>query len=343
MSVACSSIHLVLAAWILAWMLDARALWQNGEREAAIAQRTSELQGIANSVELRLELARWQLAVHRGQAALDSLQGLDSRADPLRGEAHYKLAQYERAVLLLDEVDLDRALMKLDALEALQRFAESDALLERLPKPLWERDARLWSALGRRWQRAQDCSRACAAFEQALKLDPAESEALFGLGRARLACGQREAGLAALQQHRELLPKLDAWDFARRAVDLAPRHAPNLAALADAERGLGRMDRAAALYRESLDSVKLPSERVPIVLRYARFLEEDQKASAAALTLLVECAQQVADARLWVRAGDLALRTEQRARALEYFQAAHKLRPEDPQIRERVERAGGKL
>lgn len=330
----------MLAGLLLTVLLaqDASRLWGEGRREEALSLRAEELAAQPERAALRLELARWQLDVHRAQAALATLEPLDRRADALRGEAHYKLAQYEAAVPLLDSSSPEGLLQKLDALEALMRFEECDALLKSASQSLWNSDARLWSTEGRRRARLQDPAGAVQAFERALALDPVDGEALFGLGRAQLAAGMREAGLATLARHRALLPKLDRWDFARRAVDLAPRHAANLAALAEAESELERYGRAEALYQTALECARSAEERVPILLRLARHWNESRGQPERGHALLIEALARTPDARLWVRAGDLALVGARTDEALRCFREAEKLRPEDAAIRSRIQR-----
>ena len=319
--------------------LDARSLWHKGAREEAIAERVKEVAAPGAALELRLELARWELEVHRPAAALEHLAPLGKEADPLRGEAHYALAHYAEAVPLLDEATSEHVLMKVDALEALGRVDESDAVLARalaLPGP---GDARLWSAEGRRLARVGQGGKAAEAFRKALVLDECSAEAWFGLGRALIAADRRDEGLQALEKHRKLTPLLDQWDFARRAVDLAPRHAPNLAALADAERALGRLERAEELYTRAMELAQGADQLVPIALRQARLVSEDKHDAAAAITLLVKAAEGTPDARLFVRAGDLALEAKDAPRAVELYERAQKLRPKDAEIEKRLAKA----
>jgi len=318
---------------------DARASWSKGAREEAIAERVKELAAPGAPAELRLELARWELEVHKPAAALEHLAPLAKEADVLRGEAHYALAQYAEAVPLLDEATTEHLLMKIDALEALGQLFESDAVLLRaiaLPGP---GDARLWSAEGRRLARNGNTSKAVEAFRKALALDDCSAEAWFGLGRALLAADRQEEGLAALEKHRKLTPLLDQWDFARRAVDLAPLHAPNLAALGDAERALGRLARAGELYARAVELAQGAEQLVPIVLRQARLFAEDKHDPAGAITLLVKAAEGTPDARLLVRAGDLAFESKDAPRAVELFERAQKLRPKDAEIEKRLAKA----
>jgi tetratricopeptide (TPR) repeat protein len=319
--------------------LDARAAWHRGAREDAIAERLKELAAPGAKTELRLELARWELEVHRPAAALEHLAPLGKEGDGLRGEAHYALAQYAEAVPLLDEATTEHLLMKIDALEALGQVLESDAVLLRALQLPGSGDARLWSAEGRRLARSGNTTKAAEAFRKALALDDCSAEAWFGLGRALLAADRQAEGLQALEKHRKLTPLLDQWDFARRAVDLAPLHAPNLAALADAERALGRFARAEELYARAVELAQGAEQLVPIVLRQARFVAEDKQDARAALALLVKTAERAPDARLFVRAGDLALEAKDAPHAIELFERAQKLRPKDAEIEKRLVKA----
>lgn len=333
-----------MIALVLALLLqsDARALWERGAREEAITARAAELEhppAGSDAGALRLELARWELEVHKPQAALEHLAPLGREVDALRGEAHYALAHYAEAAALLDEASAEHELMKIDSLEALGRAPESDQVLARaLAKP-GPGDARLWSAEGRRLARGGSNDPAVEAFRKALALDDCCCEAWFGLGRALLAAGRREEGLKALETHRKLTPLVDQWDFARRAVDLAPRHAPNLAGLADAERGLGRLARARELYQRALEFAQGAEQLVPIALRAARLAAEDEHDARRAIELLEKAAERTPDARLFVRAGDLALEVKDAPRAVEFFEKAHALRPRDAEIEKRLAKA----
>lgn len=333
-----------MIALVLALLLpsDARALWERGAREEAIAARVAELEhppaGSA-AAALRLELGRWELEVHKPQAALEHLAPLGREVDALRGEAHYALAHYAEAAALLDEATAEHGLMKIDALEALGRSADSDQVLARLLARPGPGDARLWSAEGRRLARNDANEKAVEAFRKALALDQCCCEAWFGLGRALIAAGKRAEGLQALEKHRKLTPLVDQWDFARRAVDLAPRHAPNLAGLADAERALGRIARARELYQRALELAQGAEQLVPIALRAARLLAEDESNAKGAIELLTQAAERTPEARLYVRAGDLALEAQDAPRAIELYEKARALRPKDAEIERRLAKA----
>ncbi len=332
--------EMIALALLLAALADARALWLRGAREEAIAARVAELAAPGGEQpSARLELVRWELEVHRPTAALEHLASLGKDADPLRGEAHYALAHYAEAAALLDEATNEHSLMKIDALEALGTIGESDAVLARALAKGGAGDARLWSAEGRRLARNGNAAPAVAAFRKALALDDCSTEAWFGLGRALIADGKRDEGLAALEKHRKLTPLVDQWDFARRAVDLAPLHAPNLAGLADAERALGHLARAKELYTRALELAQGAEQLVPIALRAARLVAEDETNAKGAIELLAKAAERTPDARLYVRAGDLALEAKDAPRAIELFEKARALRPKDAEIEKRLAKA----
>ena len=59
----------------------------------------------------------------------------------------------------------------------------------------------------------------------------------------------------------------------------------------------------------------------------------------AAITLLLKAAERAPDARLLVRAGDLALETKETPHAIELFERAQKLRPKDAEIEKRLAKA----
>ena len=150
--------------------------------------------------------------------------------------------------------------------------------------------------------------------------------------------GRREEGLARLAEHRVLAQRLDALDFAQRGLDLAPLSAANHALLGDAERGLGRSERAQAGYRRGLELAG-EAELVPIALRLARLLVEDRDDLEAALDLLETTGQRSSDARPWVRAGDLLQEAGRSMDAVQRYYKARELRPDDAAIEARIEAA----
>ncbi len=313
---------------------SAQDLWARGQRAEAIASLRSHL-GAEPAPEARTRLVAWQIAVHRYQAALADAQACGAPCDALRGEALYHLGEYARAVDLLSEREALQVLWKVDALEALSRFVESDAVLARAKELVGSDDPRVLGAEGRRLAREGQYSAAAEAFRAAVQRDACDGEALFGLGRALVQAGQREAGLAVLARHRALVPKLDAWDAARRGLDLAPAHAANWTALGDAERALGRLDRAESAYRRAAE-LGAGEALVSNALRWARLLAEDRGDAQAAVDLLTRTSRLVADARLLVRAGDVLLAAKRAGEAVAAYEKALALRPGDGEIAQRL-------
>jgi tetratricopeptide (TPR) repeat protein len=276
--------------------------------------------------------------VGRFAAALETLQGLGPAADALRGRACFALARYEDAVTLLRAEDREQALMLVDALLALGRTEQAAAALEQavtLPDLPPARTAVLQGRLAAAERRWAD---AVVAFERALSHDADDRAALFGLGQALLHVGRREEALATLERHRALLPLLDARDAALQALAMAPEHAGNLTALADAERALGRYDDALALYEHAAARAE-GAEIVPIALRHARLLTEDRGAPDDAVDVLDETDRRWPDVRLRVRAGDVLLKAGRPAEALQRYERARELQPGDAAIAARLQRA----
>lgn len=313
---------------------SAEELWARGQRAEAIASLRAGL-GPEPAAEARARLVAWQIAVHRYQAALADARDCGAPCDALRGEALYHLGEYERAVELLSEREALQVLWKVDALEALSRFAESDAVLGRARELVGADDPRVLGAEGRRLAREGRFGAAAAAFRAAVQVDACDGEALFGLGRALVQGGQREEGLAVLARHRALVPKLDASDAARRGLDLAPAHAPNWTALGDAERALSRFERAESAYRRAAE-LGAGEALVANALRWARLLAEDRGDVQAAVDLLTRTARLVADARLHVRAGDVLSAAKRPGEAVAAYEKALHLRPGDGEIMQRL-------
>jgi tetratricopeptide (TPR) repeat protein len=270
-----------------------------------------------------------------------------SRASPdLRPTAWRRAAlcaqgEYERALPYLERAGPALALLRAQAFEALGRLEECATALDALLAASAAPSIDLLVLQGRRLARGGDPAGAAAAFRSALALDELDREALFGLGQALIAAGQRDEGLKVLAEHRRITPLCDQLDFALRAVDLAPNHGPNHAAVGDAERALGRFERAAAAYRAA-EALASADELAPIALRHARLLAEDQHDVAAAVALLDGAFATARDARLAVRAGDLLLAQARPAEARARFEAALALRPGDAQIEQRVAAARAK-
>ena len=289
-------------------------------------------------MDLRRSLALRELAVHRYEGALATASEAPQALAWIRAESLFQLGRYEEALPLLDPTDPFQALLHLEALERLGRTDEARADLPQVAELIGAEDPRLLGVLGR--LDAGDGAHAAAArsFEAVLAHDPYDLGALFGLGQAKLRSGAREEGLELLERHRELVPLMDQWDFAQRAVDLAPLHAANHAQLGDVERALGRLDRAREAY---LRAASLSDDRAlaPVVLRLARLLEEDLADPDAAVTALDAGAAQSGDLRLIVRAGDVLMRVGRADEAAARFQAALARRPGDPALEARLAQA----
>lgn len=316
------------------------ALWDAGRRAEAIEAWQAALNAAPEDSELCLRLTEAQLAVHRYAAALATAATLGSEAERLRGLALYRLGRWEEALAHLQRDEALQLLMRVEALEALGRAEEAEAELERVAGLLGQEDVRVLGHRARALARRGDDAGALELFRRAHELDPYDPGALFGLGRALVAVGRREEGLARLEQHRALTPKLDALDFALRSVDLAPLHAANHAALGDAERALGRFEAARSAYGRGLDLAGA-AEATPIALRCARLLAEDMHQLDAAVTLLEQTGTKSGDARNWVRAGDLLQGADRPLEAVQRYLKARELRPDDPAIEARIEAAHG--
>lgn len=327
-----------LALWLAIGTAGAdwQRLWNEGARAEAIEVLTAELARKPDDPSLKRELAQCEVAVHRYVAALKHMQDLGDEVRALRALAFFRVGDYPSALKHLASDDVEEALMRVDALEALGRFADSDAELVEARAhfgPL--NDARILACEGRRLLRVSDPAEAAVVFRLALEADPWNGEALFGLGRALMASGARDEGLAVLRRHRELVPLLDRFDFARRSVDLAPAHAPNYTGLGDAERELGRLARAEAAYQTAARLADCP-DLTPNALRHARLFAEDRHNPQAAIDLLIACAKRCPDARLLIRAGDLQRTLSRPGEALELYTRALTLRPGDAEIQKRI-------
>jgi tetratricopeptide (TPR) repeat protein len=311
-------------------------LWAVGRRLEALEAWQAALTEAPQDAALRRRLVEAQLAVHRYAAALETAQALGPEDDRLRGLALYRLGRWEEALAHLEGGEPLGVLMRIEAFEALGRSAEADAEIERAAQLLGPDDVRVLAHRARALARRGDDAAALELYARAHALDPWDSAALFGLGRALVAVGRREEGLAKLEQHRELTPKLDALDFAQRSVDLGPLHAANHAAVGDAERALGRFEAARAAYGRGLDLAQ-PAEITPIALRCARLLAEDLGELDGAVALLEGAGTKSDDARCWVRAGDLLQEAGRPVDALQRYLKARELRPDDKAIEARIE------
>jgi tetratricopeptide (TPR) repeat protein len=317
---------------------DPDALWAAGRRADAIRALEARLQAAPDERPLRLDLAERQLAVHWYAAALETIGPLGSEADGLRARALYRLGRFDEALALLSRDDPAQILLRLEAQEALGRDAAAEEDLARASELLGPADPHLLVYQARAEARRGRWPEAVATFRRAVESDPYDAAALFGLGRALISAGQREEGLAVLERHRALTPLLDRLDFAERSVDLAPLHAPNHAAVGDAERALGRLDAAQAAYARAIELAR-GEELVPIALRQARLLAEERSNVDGAVSALESAAARFPDARLFVRSGDLLLAAGRPLDAVQRFLRARELRPDDAQIAQRIEAA----
>lgn len=320
------------------------ARWERGERREAVAELESWLAEHPDAHGDWLRLAGWRSRIRRHTAALEALDRLPdevargAEARHLRGEALFALDRLEEALEHLDPERRDHARYRIEALESL---GQRDALkleLEAAEKRFGAEHPDFLVARGQLALRAGDAPAARDAFERALALDDLELRALFGLGTALVRTGERERGLELLQKHRTLLPLLDRVHFAQESLALAPNHAPNHAALAEAWRDLGRLNSAEASFRQAI-ALAAAAEAVPIGLRWARFLEEQRELPRDAVAHLDQLFDSLPeDPRLPVRAGDILARLGDKPEAAKRYRAALRLRPGDRQIEARLDK-----
>lgn len=313
-------------------------LWSAGRRLEALDAWQKALASTPEDAGLRLRLTEAQLSVHRYAAALETAQPLGPEADRLRGLALYRLGRFEEALERLQRDEALQVHLRIEALEALGRAEEAEAELAHAVRLSGAEDARVLCHRARALARAGDDAGALELYLRANALDPYDPGALFGLGRALIAVGRRDEGLARLEEHRALTPRLDALDFAQRGVDLAPLHGPNHAAVGDAERALGRAPNARAAYARAMD-LATPDQVTPIALRYARLLSEDLGQLDEAVALLEDAGRKSDDPRAWVRAGDLLRDDGRPMDAVQRYLKARELRPDDAAIAARIEAA----
>jgi len=314
---------------------DPDELWARGERDAALALLAEQLARQPQDAGLRAALAARQMEAQRFEAALVSVAPLGKEADGLRGTALYLLGRYDEALRCLSPSDPTQTLMRVEALEALGREADAEAAVAEAAGALGEQHPRILALRGRRLLAAGRAAEALPLFRAAVAQDPLDREALFGLGQALVRTGAREEGLAVLQRHRELLPLLDARDFALQSLALEPMHAGSHARLGDVERQLGRLDAAEAEYRLAAQLAG-PGEVVSVALRHARLLSDDRADLPGALALLDAALERGDDAHLLVRAGDLLAGAGRHDEARARYERALLLRPGDEQIRARL-------
>ena len=321
---------LALACWP---QTDTDALWNAGQRVEAVDAMAVELASNPKDASLRARYVERALAIHRYQAAVDAMEG--DGFERQRGLALYHLARYDEAVEHLVWDDALQVLMLVDAFEALGRLDEADRAVDEAERLLTRAHPKVLAMRGRQAQRAGDHARAVADFRAAIDLDPWEPEALFGLGRSLVRSGERDEGLAILERHRSLAVLLDEVDYAYRGIDIAPNHGPNYAHAGDLERRIGRLDRAEQLYGMALERA-VGDELIPIALRATRLLVEDKRDLDAGVALLDDAAKRRPDPRLFVRAGDVLRDAGRPGEALERYERARALRPDDAAILARI-------
>jgi tetratricopeptide (TPR) repeat protein len=327
----------ILCALILSALqqADADVLWAAGERVAAIEAMLRELERRPDDAELRAVLVRREVGVHRYAAALEHARPLGESARAERGYCLFRLGRFEEALELLDPALPDQALCVFDTLELLGRQAEARAVLPAVARARGADDPEVLVRRGRIAAADGELAAAEALFRRALDGDPVQAAAWFGLGQALVRGDRREEALAALRRHRELVPLLDALEFAQKSLDLAPNHAPNHANVGDAERALGRIDRAESSYRRAA-VLAADDEVTPIALRHARLLAEDERDVDGAVLVLGAAFRRVPDVRLLVRQGDVLLAAHRAGAACDAFAQAAALRPDDAEIARRL-------
>ncbi|MEM7305758.1 MAG: tetratricopeptide repeat protein [Planctomycetota bacterium] len=317
---------------------EAARLWAAGERVAAVERLAARLVEAPDDLGLRRRLVTHEVEIHRYAAALQHAEGLGSEVDDERGYCLFRLGRFEEALGYLDPKNERHALLIFDTLESLGRGADAAAALERAAEVLGEGDPRVLVRRGRMCADAGEHGLAEQAFRRALEGDGVLLDAWFGLGQALVRQGKRDEARAALERHRALVPLIDAYDFARKSLDLAPNHAPNHAALGDVERQLGRLGRAETSYAAAARLAQ-PAELPPIALRHARLLDEDRRDPDGAARVLDEAFARVPDPRLAVRAGDVLLAAGRPEEALSRFEQARRLRPSDAEVQRRIDAA----
>ena len=334
----------VLAAAVLALGGQGAApeeLWRAGRHEEALEAWWREQERAPGDRARLLRIVEAELAVHRYAAALEHARGLGPEGARVRGTALYRLGRPAEALGELGRGSAAELAMRVDALEMLQRFEEADRELAELARVTEGQSASVEAMLGRSAVRRGDTAAGERHFRRALELDPVEPGALHGLGLLLRSGDRRPEGLALLKRHREVTPLLDQLEFAQRGVDLGPTHAANHAAVGDAQRALGRVDAALEAYRTA-DRLASGDALVPVALRHARLLAEDRKDVASAVRVLESAFERCQSAKLLVRAGDVLAESGDKAGARERWTRALVLRPQDAEIRSRLEAAGGK-
>ena len=335
---------------VLGLMVSPRAEIPQALRELLVAGRHREacdrleeaLAATPGDRELREALVDTCMRIGRYTAALEFAEPLGESANRTRGLALYLVGRYAEAVELLPE-DEETILYRHESLRALARHEEARACLERARELLGEDHIEVRVRHAQELVASGDHAAAIPVFQRVLADDPIVAPALFGLGRALVRTGEREQGLALLERHRELLPLLDARDFAIQNLDLDRTHAPSHAQLAGCLQALvphdpAMIEAAARSYARATELARGP-QVPPIALRHARFEEHERRNPERALQLLTEAHRRQPDVRLLVRSGDVRVNRRDFEGAIRDFEAALLMRPGDEAIQRRLDGA----
>lgn len=327
-----------LLAFLLCWSQggDPRELWVAGRTDEAIERAREVVAAAPDDLETRELLVAWQVLLQQYAAALEDLGEAGGPVDrDWRARILIGLGRFEEALKYLSLDDPEQVVARVQCLHALGRPEAASEVLEQRASLLGEEHVELCFWRGRLLADRGEHASAVGHFRAALAREPLHMGALFGLGQSLLRSGEREEARAVLQRHRELVPLVDRYDFARQSLAIAPTHAPNIALVAGIEAELGRLDAAAERFALACRMAS-PDDAVPIALRAGRFHEELRGDPPAALQVLRDTAERFPDARLWVRAADVAARAERWDQARGFLERALDLRPTDEAILSRL-------
>lgn len=324
----------------------AESLWAKGERVAAVEMMAKELRATPDDAPLAKRLVQASLDLGRFQSAFEFSASLAEEDRGLRGRALYFLTRFEQALAHLSVEVSEELLMRAECLRALGRFEELEAMHADLVDKLGPKHPEVLLHQARAALRRGDHQGAIPDFRGALEQEPLNTEALFGLGRCLVRFGEREQGLELLERHRLLIPLVDALDFARRGVALAPNHGSNWVALGEALRALlphdpGQGAECAQAFERGM-TLASAAELVPIALRCARFHWESAKDRSKAFEVLESAIRRQPDLRLRVRRADYMVESNQLVEGIAAFEQLAKERPGDRSIAQRLERARAK-
>ncbi len=230
----------------------ARKLWEEGNREEAIASWRSAVAADPNAPDLLVNLA-WALGQqqHTGEALT-----LASRAVALApneeyvrhtlGQVYYQAGRFEEALTHYQaalQLRQDEALLYCDladALYSLERYEEA-AVNYQMALTTGGEDpySRLWLGWAR-WQ-IGDNEGAEAEFAKTVEVQPDWPAALHALGQARCARHKFESARDLLEQALGLYPEEEEEERASALCELG-----------NAYRGLGHLEEAAERYRQAL-------------------------------------------------------------------------------------------